>query len=49
MGIVGRIEIDNQLRGDGDQRPMLGWKNNQGIGFITVHALPMVGSARAVK
>ena len=28
---------------------MLRWKNNQGIGFIDIHALPMVGSAMAVK
>ena len=49
MRIVGCIEIDDQLRGDGDQRPLLGWKNNQGIGFITVHAPPMVGSAMAWK
>jgi hypothetical protein len=28
---------------------LLGWRNNQGIGFITVHALQIVGSAMAWK
>ena len=49
LGIVGCIEIDDQLCRDGEKRPLLGWKTNQGIGFINVHAPPMVGSAMALK